>query len=399
MNRNKQFFVLGAALVAGGIAALAVGDLVMFKAGDPIKSGEINSNFSAIKGAIQALEVPVNTERLADGAVTLPKLAVSGTTEDGKVLKLAAGKLSWEDDLVGSSGTTYRADGTSLQLSGSTFGVKDAGIGTAKLANGGVTADKLANGAVTASKLSVPLQLIGGADTAVLSVDNTIGNAVAGKATGGTGVAGTSTNGRGVSGTSTSNYGVHGTSTNSDGVFGKSIGAAGVFGESENGSAVVGIGKKGYAAEFSGGKFGPGICYFAGGSGWSCTSDKNAKENFRTINPEEVLNSLAKMPIATWNMKGDKSKTLRLGPTAQDFKKAFGLGNDDKTITTSDAQGVAMAAIQGLYLKNQKLEAQLSGFSAENKALEARLKHLEKRMVGVESVESRRKIQEVFGKR
>lgn len=120
-------------------------------------------------------------------------------------------------------------------------------------------------------------------------------------------------------------------------MYGKSVGAAGVFGESENGSGVVGIGKKGYAAEFSGGKGGSGYCYFDGAANWKCTSDKNAKENFRPINPVQVLESLAKMPITTWNIKGDPRKTRYLGPTAQDFKKAFGLGNDDKTITTSDA--------------------------------------------------------------
>ena len=46
-----------------------------------------------------------------------------------------------------------------------------------------------------------------------------------------------------------------------------------------------------------------------------------------------------------------------MGPMAQDFREAFGLGTDDKTITQVDANGVTLAAIQGL---NAKLEAQLS---------------------------------------
>ena len=45
------------------------------------------------------------------------------------------------------------------------------------------------------------------------------------------------------------------------------------------------------------------------------------------------------------------------GPTAQDFHAAFGLGDDDDTlIGTQDADGVALAAIQGL---NTKFEAEL----------------------------------------
>jgi hypothetical protein len=53
---------------------------------------------------------------------------------------------------------------------------------------------------------------------------------------------------------------------------------------------------------------------------------------------------------------------------AQDFRAAFGLGEDDKHIATVDADGVALAAIQGL---NQKLER-------ENAELKARLERLER---------------------
>jgi hypothetical protein len=77
------------------------------------------------------------------------------------------------------------------------------------------------------------------------------------------------------------------------------------------------------------------------------------------------------MPITTWSMKG--SKVRQLGPTAQDFYAAFKLGDSDKTINNTDAQGVALAAIKGLYQQNQKLEAQ-------NRMLEARLRALEQRL-------------------
>ena len=55
---------------------------------------------------------------------------------------------------------------------------------------------------------------------------------------------------------------------------------------------------------------------------------------------------------------------------AQDFYKAFGLGLDDKHITTIDEGGVALAAIQGLYRENQELKR-------KNAALSARLTRLE----------------------
>ena len=60
------------------------------------------------------------------------------------------------------------------------------------------------------------------------------------------------------------------------------------------------------------------------------------------------------MPISAWNYKDDPA-SRHVGPMAQDFHAAFGLGFDDKHIATVDADGIALAAIQGL---NQKLEAQ-----------------------------------------
>jgi hypothetical protein len=59
-----------------------------------------------------------------------------------------------------------------------------------------------------------------------------------------------------------------------------------------------------------------------------------------------------------------------MGPVAQDFRAAFGLGDSDKTITTVDADGVALAAIQGL---NQKLEAELRAKDERINRLEAAL--------------------------
>jgi hypothetical protein len=59
---------------------------------------------------------------------------------------------------------------------------------------------------------------------------------------------------------------------------------------------------------------------------------------------------------------------------AQDFHAAFGVGPDDKHISMVDADGVALAAIQGL---NQKLTEELQRRDAENAALKARLEKLE----------------------
>jgi trimeric autotransporter adhesin len=98
-------------------------------------------------------------------------------------------------------------------------------------------------------------------------------------------------------------------------------------------------------------------------------SDRNEKENFKPVSPKEVLARVAKLPVARWTYKLDPG-TEHLGPMAQDFYAAFGVGTDDRHIATVDADGVALSAIQGL---NQKLEERLAAQSAELKSRDAQL--------------------------
>jgi hypothetical protein len=102
------------------------------------------------------------------------------------------------------------------------------------------------------------------------------------------------------------------------------------------------------------------------------SSDRNVKENFTPVQPRGVLEKVAALPLTSWNYKAD-SGTRHLGPMAQDFYAAFGVGPDDKHIATVDADGVALAAIQGL---NEKLEQK----ETEITELKARLEKLEQRM-------------------
>jgi hypothetical protein len=74
---------------------------------------------------------------------------------------------------------------------------------------------------------------------------------------------------------------------------------------------------------------------------------------------------------------------------AQDFHAAFGLGESDRTITTVDADGVALAAIQGLNekveVRSQKGEVSIQKLEAENAELRrslAELKELVGRLAG-----------------
>ncbi|MBL9139731.1 MAG: tail fiber domain-containing protein [Verrucomicrobiales bacterium] len=104
-------------------------------------------------------------------------------------------------------------------------------------------------------------------------------------------------------------------------------------------------------------------------------SDRNLKENFGPVNPREVLDKVAAMPISEWNYKQDPG-SRHIGPMAQDFRAAFALGEDEKNIATVDADGVALAAIQGL---NQKVDEQAKALRERDERigrLEAELSEL-----------------------
>ena len=171
--------------------------------------------------------------------------------------------------------------------------------------------------------------------------------------------------GIGVLGRSVSGYAVYGESTNNNAVYGVSVGS------NTNAAAVAGTSASGYAAYFEAGNGSGGFatCTFhAGTTNWACSSDRNLKNNFRPVNTARVLEAVAKMPVTTWNMKG--STIRQLGPTAQDFYAAFHLGTSDKSINNTDVQGVALAAIKGMYQKNRALENQVKTLSARLAALE-----------------------------
>lgn len=99
-----------------------------------------------------------------------------------------------------------------------------------------------------------------------------------------------------------------------------------------------------------------GVQLAAGGGSWSSLSDRNAKQNLADINGSEILNKVLSLKISDWNYISQKKAIRHIGPMAQDFYAAFGVGEDDKHITTVDADGVALAGIQALARQNEKLQ-------------------------------------------
>lgn len=107
------------------------------------------------------------------------------------------------------------------------------------------------------------------------------------------------------------------------------------------------------------------------GGVWTNASDRNLKENFATTDGKQMLDALAEMPIQTWNYKAEDRQVRHIGPTAQDFYHTFGYGDSDTSIGTVDADGVALASIQGLYQIIQEKDEQIANLEQRLAALEA----------------------------
>ena len=88
-------------------------------------------------------------------------------------------------------------------------------------------------------------------------------------------------------------------------------------------------------------------------------SDVNTKQDIEPVNGQNILEKLTNLEISEWSYK-DAPADRHVGPMAQDFYAAFGLGNTDKGIATLDSSGVALAAIKALMEENTLLKQRLS---------------------------------------
>lgn len=127
-------------------------------------------------------------------------------------------------------------------------------------------------------------------------------------------------------------------------------------------------------------------CDIAPSSGvMSCTSSRDTKHSFKAIDPVAILNKVIKLPISTWQYKGDTTGGRHLGPMAQDFKAAFNLGTEDTSIGVLDEGGVALAAIQGLHQKLAAKTAEAERLRAEVATLKAQQSDILRRLEALEA--------------
>lgn len=125
-----------------------------------------------------------------------------------------------------------------------------------------------------------------------------------------------------------------------------------------------------------------GVVLLNGTNSWApiSVSDENRKTDFRDLDGEQVLGKLAVLPVREWRYTTQDAGIRHVGPTAQDFRAAFGLGESDVRIGSVDADGIALAAIKALEARTRDsaiLSDRLNALEAVNDELRARLARLE----------------------
>jgi len=139
-----------------------------------------------------------------------------------------------------------------------------------------------------------------------------------------------------------------------------------------------------------------GVALAPGSGAWSTLSDRRVKTGIADVDDARILAKLAALPVSTWSYKAQGTRVRHIGPMAQDFRAAFGLGEDDRHISTVDEEGVALAAIKALAVGNATKDREIAALRAEKdrqiaelrSADEAKFAALEKRLATLESLAS-----------
>ncbi len=124
-----------------------------------------------------------------------------------------------------------------------------------------------------------------------------------------------------------------------------------------------------------------GVSLAQGSGTWSSLSDRNAKTDIAPLDDAAVLAKVASLPVSAWRYKTETG-VRHVGPMAQDFYAAFGVGEDDRHITSIDEDGVALAAIKALDRENRRLRGENAAIRARAARTDARLTALERIVLG-----------------
>jgi hypothetical protein len=135
-------------------------------------------------------------------------------------------------------------------------------------------------------------------------------------------------------------------------------------------------------------------CNLPAGSGvFSCASSRLLKDHFEDVDGEDVLSRIRRVPVNTWSYTSESGGVRHMGPFAEDFRAAFGLGTDDVSIGHLDISGVTFAGVQALDTRTLELQStvarqagEIQALQSDNQALRAANADMEARIARLEAL-------------
>jgi len=144
------------------------------------------------------------------------------------------------------------------------------------------------------------------------------------------------------------------------------------------------------------------VTYIDGGTaGWATSSTRTAKTNIDPVDPQQVLDGVEDVEVATWEYKtddGEGAGTTHVGPMAEEFHGILDidLGSSDEHINSLNADGTLFAAVQGLAERlneetdrlaedNEQLNQDLDAKADRIEELEAENDELRERLADIEA--------------
>lgn len=120
------------------------------------------------------------------------------------------------------------------------------------------------------------------------------------------------------------------------------------------------------------------------GGTWTNASDRAGKENIVAADTAAALRAVEELPVYTWNYLAEGEDVRRMGPMADDFHRLFGLGSDDRHISTVDVDGVLLAAMKETIRRMKVAESTIEAQTARIRALELANEQLSARVAAIE---------------
>lgn len=317
--------------------------------------------------------------RLVNAAVALSAVAAIAVSCSGDEFTAASSQSGVDTDANSSGGTTGATggkggSGTGGSHSGGTTSSGGSGETTSSGGSGNVGGNGGTGGIGGGSGGMLGS---GGVGTGGISSGGSVGASGVGGSGGLSGTGGTGGGGTGGSGTG-------GSSTGGSSTGGTGGGSCATSGQSCDGlitkccaglSCCTGGPSPSPQIAGTGGLYTIGVC-----QALCPISDRNLKKAFQSIDPDDVLERVSRLPISSWSYKTEQSSVRHIGPMAQDFMACFGVGSDDRTIQQVDADGIALASIQALNTRLQRLEAENRELLRSLGTLSARVDELESRV-------------------